>query len=239
MTLQPKFDLNVHVTQRERERERENTPGQKVENKFHAKQRGFSVSRHRFAYEIWVAQREYQGVKPTIEGWLQQLQMAAQLKRFLCIFHVSNRASINRCLCTHVRERLQPTSVASVRPPIAGNCVMFNLKIHISSREYWLTFTVLSLRIYLFFIMPWHTHYHRYLYSSCPSPSPLRDPCLCFFPVPVRWFQFYANWFSAIACANRLSEAISHSSSVIMGNIIEHIGFAKGSNLNKYTQSRK
>lgn len=117
MTLQPKFDLNVHVTQKEREREMEREPpGQKVENKFHAKQRGFSVSRHRFAYEIWAAQREYQGVKPTIEGWLQQLQMAAQLKRFLCIFHVSNRASINRCLCTHVRERLQPTSVASSAP---------------------------------------------------------------------------------------------------------------------------
>lgn len=53
MTLQPKFDLNVHVTQKEREREMEREPpGQKVENKFHAKQRGFSVSRHRFAYEI-------------------------------------------------------------------------------------------------------------------------------------------------------------------------------------------
>lgn len=81
---------------------------------------------------------------------------------------------------------------------------------------------MLLLRIYLFFIMPRHTHYRTFgslSFSLCLWSHPSLD-LIPVYVFPVRWFQFYANWFSAIACANRLSEAISHSSSVIMANIM-------------------
>lgn len=105
MTLQPKFDLNVHVTHRA---SAERTPWPKkieVENKFHAKQRGFPVSTDTDLHTKFewrngstkARSKAYTGHHHPSGGCNNYRW---QLKRFLCIFHVSNRASINRCLCT-------------------------------------------------------------------------------------------------------------------------------------------
>lgn len=95
-------------------------------------------------------------------------------------------------------------------------------KLRVESRERILTdfHGALTSHLFVFYYAPAHAlPYVRFppLFLFWCHPSLDVIPVYVF---PVRWFQFYANWFSAIACANRLSEAISHSSSVIMGNIM-------------------
>lgn len=135
MTLQPKFDLNVHVTHRE---SAERTPWPKkiieVENKFHAKQRGFPVSTDTDLHTKFewrngstkARSEAYTEQNKAGQGIIIPRVVATITDGSLSVFYAFFTCQIARqSIDVYVRlHRLQ----------LAGNCVMFNLKIHISSR---------------------------------------------------------------------------------------------------------